>query len=418
MTEKPALDPFGRAYARLAFGLERHVPGFIDAWLGSEADRAALETVEPPPPELLAREAEELLASVPALGTSAQREGYLTRQVTAMLANARRLAGEDLPYREEVRLLFDIEPKATSEAVYDAGIAELDALLPGNGAVQERMASWREQYVIAPEVARRLVDIILPELRERTRAIVDLPADESIEIQMVRDQPWSGYNWYLGDARSRVDLNTDLPIHAFRLTELLAHEGYPGHHTEHLLKERLYTIDGLGEHALQLINTPECLISEGIATVAESMVFSTEELAAFRRDHVYPAAGITGDPDREIAIAAARRALASAPGNAALLLHEEGRDPDEVVAYLQRYGLSTEAEARQRLRFIANPLWRAYIFTYDVGYDLITRWLASEPAARERRYRSLLTEQVYPSLIASEIEQLGVGGQAGMRETA
>ena len=217
----------------------------------------------------------------------------------------------------------------------------------------------------------------------------------------MQDQPWSGYNWYLGDGRSRVDLNTDLPIYAYRLTDLLAHEGYPGHHTEHALKERLYTEQGLGEHALQLINTPECVISEGIATIAEKMLFAPDELVRFRRERVYPAAGITGDPEREVAIGAATRILRSVPGNAALLLHEEGRDPEDVVAYLQRYALSTEAEARQRLRFIADPLWRAYIFTYHVGYELISTWLDQAPAERRSRFRTLLSEQVYPSQIAA-----------------
>lgn len=423
MTDKPALDAFGRGYARLAFGIEKHVPGFIDAWLGSEVERAALDPSVAPAPESLVRDAADLLESVKALDAPLLRKAYLTKQVEAMLTNARRLTGEELPYRDEVRLLFDIEPAATPEVTFDAAIAELDTLLPGDGSVQERMAAWRERYVIAPDVARRLVDVILPELRKRTRAIVDLPDEESIEIRMVQDQPWSGYNWYLGDAHSRVDLNTDLPIHAFRLTELLAHEGYPGHHTEHLLKERLYTIDGLGEHALQLINTPECLVSEGIATVAESMLFTPEALAEFRRDRVYAAAGIVGDPEREIAIAAARRALAAAPSNAALLLHDEGQTAEDVVAYLRRYGLSTEAEARQRLRFIANPLWRAYIFTYDVGYDLVTRWLAgTSDVERKRRFRALLTEQVYPSFIANEVQQAVAQSQAGtepgMRERA
>lgn len=399
MAEKPPLDAFAREYARLAFGIERHVPGYIDAWLGSEDDRASLDAEQMP--EEMVSAAGDLLASIASLEAPESRRGYLSKQVEAMQATARGLAGEALPYREEVRLLFDFDPEATPEAAYDAAIAELERLLPGDGPVVERMAEWKAGYTIAPDVARRVVDVILPELRERTAAIAELPADESIEIQMVSDQPWSGYNWYLGNARSRVDLNTDLPIHAFRLTELLAHECYPGHHTEHTLKERLYTVEGLGEHALQLINTPECLISEGIATTAEGMVFTPQEQVRFRRDRVYPAAGISGDPEREIAIAAARRELASVPGNAALLLHEEGRDEAEVVAYLRRYGLSTDAEARQRLRFIANPLWRAYIFTYHVGHDLITRWLDAAPGEeRAARYRTLLTEQVYPSQLA------------------
>lgn len=399
MAEKPPLDAFGRAYARLAFGIERHVPGYIDAYLGTDQDRAALD-VDQTPDELLAA-AHDLLAGIASLEAPESRRGYLGKQLEALQTTARRLAGDEVPYREEVRLLFDIEPTATPETAYDAAIAELGRLLPGDGPIAARMAEWRASYTIAPDVARRVVDLILPELRERTASIVDLPADESIEIQMVSDQPWSGYNWYLGNARSRVDLNTDLPIHAFRLTELLAHECYPGHHTEHTLKERLYTVDGLGEHALQLINTPECLISEGIATTAEEMVFSPPELVQFRRERVYPTAGISGDPEREMAIATARRELSSVPGNAALLLHEEGRTEAEVAAYLQRYGLSTEEEARQRLRFIANPLWRAYIFTYHVGHDLISRWLAAAPAEeRTARYRTLLTDQVYPSQLA------------------
>src|SRR6185503_14660046 len=117
---------------------------------------------------------------------------YLAAQVTAMETTARRLAGETVPYRDEVRLLLDIEPAATPEATYDAAIAELDRLLPGAGPVAPRMIAWRQGYAIAPEVARRLIDVVLPELRQRTRAMVDLPETETIEMQMVRDKPWSG----------------------------------------------------------------------------------------------------------------------------------------------------------------------------------------------------------------------------------
>ena len=402
MTEKPSFDAFGREYARLSFGIERHVPGFIDAYLGPPAERATLDPDPAPAPSDLVAAARELLSAIPALDAGEGRKDYLTKQVEAMLTTARRIAGEEFPYREEVRLLFDIEPYATPESIYDAAIADLETLLPGDGPIAERMNAWRRSFVLPPETARRLVDVVLPELRERTQEIVDLPKDESIEIRMVQDQPWSGYNWYLGDGHSRVDLNTDLPIYAYRLTDLLAHEGYPGHHTEHTLKERLYTEQGWGEHALQLINTPECLVSEGIATVAESLIFSPEELVRFRRERVYPAAGISGDPEREVAIGMALRVLRSAPGNAALLLYEEGRDTEDIVRYLQRYALSSEAEARQRLRFIADPLWRAYIFTYHVGFELISTWLDQASASERRgRFRTLLTNQVYPSQICS-----------------
>ncbi|MCA9880234.1 MAG: hypothetical protein KC442_20710, partial [Thermomicrobiales bacterium] len=218
MPDRPALDSFGQAYARLAFGLERHIPGFIDAWLGSEADRAALEPASAPPAPDLVAEAGALKAQAATLDTSPQRREYLLKQITAMETVARTLNGEQIPYREEVRLLFDVEPAAKPEAVFEDAIRDLDALAPGEGPVQERLAEWRAQYIVSPETARKLVGVILPELRERTRRIVALPDDETIEISMVSDQPWSGYNWYLGQARSRVDLNTDLPMYAYRLT--------------------------------------------------------------------------------------------------------------------------------------------------------------------------------------------------------
>ncbi len=165
MQEPPALDPFGQAYARLSFGLERHVPGFIDAWLGSAAERAALEPASAPPAADLVAEAGALKAQAVSLDTNPQRREYLRKQITAMETVARTLAGEQFPYRDEVRLLFDVEPAVKPEAMFDDAIRELDTLVPGDGPVLERLAEWRAQYIISPETARRVVDVILPELR-------------------------------------------------------------------------------------------------------------------------------------------------------------------------------------------------------------------------------------------------------------
>lgn len=51
------------------------------------------------------------------------------------------------------------------------------------------------------------------------------------------DEPFAAANGYLGDYRLRIELNTDLPVNLARLSDLLAHEAYPGHHTELVLKE-------------------------------------------------------------------------------------------------------------------------------------------------------------------------------------
>jgi hypothetical protein len=400
-------DPISSEYLSLSFAIDRRFPGFIDAYFGPPEIREAAQVKAYSDPEELLKRATALADVVAAGPYPDSRKGFLLAQIRAMAMISRRLTGQPVDYVDEVRACFDIEPAYSPESVFDTAIAELNELLPGEGDVRERMIAWRDGYVVTPETARRLIDLIEAETRRRTETFVQLPPGDGVEIAFVYDKPWSGYNWYLGDYRSRVDVNTDLPIHAQDLTGLIAHEAYPGHHTEHALKEQvLYREHGYGEHAIQLINTPECVISEGIATLAESIVFPGEEGPRWQADTLYPAAGIAGDPVREARIAKARTALRAVGGNAALRLHAEGQSEDEVIAYLMRYGLASEQEARQRFRFIADPLWRPYIFTYHVGRDLLSRWLdLAPPEERRARFRSLLTEQVTPSQIAAQIEE-------------
>lgn len=398
------LDDLSQRYVSLGFGLERHIEGTVDAYVGPPEIRETAMTEPLPAPADLLDQATALLQDIAATELPPSRTDYLTAQVTALQTTCRKLTGEEIPYREEVRLCFDIEPEKTPEAVYDEAIAALGDALPGSGDIADRMIAWRAQFEVPVDTAREMIDRIVAETRTRASAFAPLPDGEGIEIVMVSNQPWSGYNWYLGNCRSRVDINTDLPIQASRLLNLVAHEGYPGHHTEHAIKEqRLFRELGYGEHAIQLINTPECVMSEGIATLAESIIFTPEEAAAWRNDHLYRPAGIEVDPIRELQIVQAQRALTSVAGNAALLLHEDHLPENEVAGYYARYALETPERARKRLSFIADPLWRAYIFTYHVGYDLLGAWLdlPSDEAGdtRQSRFAHLLADQVTPSAV-------------------
>lgn len=388
------LDAISQRYIELAFDIEAHVEGFVDAYFGPPELRRRPEAR---PPAQIAADLVDLAAVVRASDYPATRRGYLTAQLRGMEATARRLAGEPLSYADEVRACFDIEPVYTPEARFEEANATLEELLPGPGPLAERLAAWRRGFEVPPAVARRMIDTIAAEARRRTAALVALPEGEEVRFELVSDKPWSGYNWYLGEARSLVEINTDLPIKANALLDLVCHEAYPGHHTEHALKEqRLYRERGWGEQAIQLINTPECVIAEGIATLAADMIFGPEA-HTWAATHLYPLGGIAGDPEREARIAAAQWSLRALSANAATLLHARGADPEEVVAYIMRYGLRTEREARQSLRFINTPLWRTYAFTYFVGRQLIDAWLAR--GDRNARFAQLLTEQVYPSML-------------------
>jgi hypothetical protein len=232
----PPLDPVASLYVTLAYGIERHIPGYVDAYVGPPDERAAAASGPTPEPARLLDAARALAVRVAEAAIPETRIGYLTAQIAAMTTTCRKLAGEEIAYADEVRLLFDIEPTRTPESSFEAAITALADLLPGTGDVAARMSTWRRQHEISPDTARRLTDLIVPEIRRRSTAIVDLPAGEGVEFRFVSDQPWSGYNWFLGGGRSRVELNTDLPLHSYRLPNLLCQEAYPGHHAEHTLK--------------------------------------------------------------------------------------------------------------------------------------------------------------------------------------
>jgi len=101
------------------------------------------------------------------------------------------------------------------------------------------------------------------------------------------------------------------------------------------------------------------------------------------------------------------RPLSAVRQNAAILLHDRATDPDEVVAYLQRWSLLGEDQARQRMRFLTDPLWRAYTSTYVEGEKLLRPWLqARDPGTSAlSRFQRLLDEPLTPALIQAELAQ-------------
>ena len=86
-------------------------------------------------------------------------------------------------------------------------------------------------------------------------------------------------------------------------------------------------------------------------------------------------------------------------------VHDEHRDVDDVVAFLQRWLLVDDTRARQSLKFLSSPLWRAYTSTYVEGYRLLRTWLDDRPATvgLTERFGRLLDEPLIPSSLRAEL---------------
>ncbi|MGE2723337.1 DUF885 domain-containing protein [Mycolicibacterium pulveris] len=386
-----------REYLLLGLRFDRVEAGYVDAFTGDQELRRAVAAEPPPDPAELARQAERLQAELPA-GLEPARADFVGAHLRALACAGRKFAGHDVGFVDEVEAYFDVRITKGDEERYRQAHRRLDEALGGHGPLAERMAAYRAGEEIAPERLEECIHAFSSALRDRVRAQYPLPETETITYEVVTDKPWSGFNYYLGDYRSTVAVNADLKQQMANLPRLVAHESYPGHHTEHCRKEAgLVEGKGQQEQTIFLVNTPQCLMAEGLADLALYAAVGPDwgRWAA----EIYADLGLRFDGERAVAVAEAMAALADVRQDAALMLHDEHRDVDDVVAFLERWLLVDDQRARQMLRFLSSPLWRAYTSTYVEGYRLLRGWLDARPAGvgLTERFGRLLDEPLIPS---------------------
>jgi hypothetical protein len=387
----------GEAFVRLALAIDMHFPGYVDAYFGPQALSHAARQREKIPLSELADRALELAASVASDASLAhRRREWLQGEIAAMQTTLRLLAGDELDILVEVRGLYGVTPAWVEEATFEEAHHALKAVLPGSGPVTERALAFRQRLRVSLERIRPAFDRLHEDLRRRTLAYFPLPHEETCDILCVRDKPWLAYNVYKGCGRSRIDFNLDWPMHLHQLPGILAHEAYPGHHTELAIKEeRLVQGEGWLEQAVVLRNSPACLVSEGMAMNALDVIAGQEEVTEYYAD-LLDAAGLPAqDASRVADFVRARRPLERVSDNQILLLHGEKVSGDEVVAYGMRHDLTPEDEQRKMLSFYQEPLSRSYGFNYTIGRDLVERYLAAAPD-RKAAFAALLSEPMTP----------------------
>jgi hypothetical protein len=374
-------EPIVERYLRLGLQVGRHVDGIVDAYYGPAELAAAVEAEPPVDPRVLADDADSLLAELD--------DGWLRDQVVGLRTYAGVLAGESRSYADEVEGCYGVRPAHTDEAVFAAAHERLEELLPGDGTLAERKDRWEESMRVPADVVEGILPAVIEEARAATRELIDLPDGESVDPEIVHDKSWLAFCAYLGDLRSRIEVNVDLPISAFGLLVLAIHETYPGHHVERCCKEDLLVRErGLLEETIVLVPAPQSLIAEGIATLAPGVLLGGD--AGARLAATVHAAGVDFDLAHARAVDEALEPCRWVQVDAALMLHEEGADEDEARAYLERWGLMTPEWSAHMIRFLNAATSRSYVLTYAAGRQLCGAWVGDDLG----RFRRLLTEQV------------------------
>ena len=386
------------SYIELGLALGRHIDGMVDAYYGPPAPAERAAAGAPAPPARLLEEAGRLLGALDAgeaedgVELEDARRRWLRAQVIGLHTTARKLTGESIGYADEVELCYGVRPRRVDEELFEQAHRRLEDVLPGKGDLAERFVDWREAQAVPVDQLPGAIDSLCQDLRDRTAQAFGLPDGEHVDFELVTNQPWSGFNYYLGDLHSRVAINTDLPVLSTSLGHLVAHEAYPGHHTEHSRKEvGLVRSRRWLEESIFLVGTPQCLMAEGLADLGLETVMG-ERPEPVLAEHLRPL-GIRYDHEVAAAVAVAGEELGYVRSNAAFLLHEDGADPDSVADYIARWSLTSAERAKKSVSFLMDPTWRAYITCYIEGFRLCRAYVAGQPA----RFETLITEQLVPA---------------------
>jgi len=408
----PAPDQIAIEYLLLALRLDQHRPGLVEGYFGPADLKARVDMEQRRSPAALRDDASVLRGRLAAEVEEPDRRDWLDAQLVALEAHADDLAGTDRGFEWLATRYMGMAPERRADGTFLAALTEVASIVPGSGSLEARLEAWDRALEIPVDRLKDIVEWLVASFRKRAERDFGLPADEGLQVSLVTGQPWSGYNWYDGGLRSRVDINTDLPVRAPDLVTLTAHETFPGHHLEHAWKEA-DLVEGKRrlEASLLLLNAPECVVSEGLATVGPSIASPVADrvdllLEAFERAGL----ALAADParardtaERAVALTEPREALAAIRGNVAFLRFVDGWSHEEALLYLQDVGGYSPTVAAKRLEFVEHPAFRTYVFVYADGAALIRRWLERVPEAeRTDRFGRLLHEQITPGRILAE----------------
>ena len=409
MGQTPPPDPYrsvAEQYVKLVLAVGQHDGDYVDAFYGPPEWRTEAEGVKKPlatiDAEAVAVEAQ--LAALPlpsAKSPDAElwglRRQYLARQLAAMRSRIAMLQGKKFTFDEESLALYDAVAPTKPVAEFEAVLSQLSARLPGEGSLIDRYDRYKAGFIIPKTRLDRVFQEAIRGCRGRVPS-VQMPMQERFTIEYVTGKSWSGYNWYQGNFKSLIQINTDLPIYIDRAVDLACHEGYPGHHVYNVLLEKNLVRDrGWIEYTVYPLFSPQSLIAEGTANYGIDVAFSMADRLRFEGDVLFPLAGLDESKAADYYSILALVDRLSYAGNEAARQYLDGKITREAaVAFLEKYAMYSKPRAEQRVKFIDQ--YRSYVINYNLGKDLIRTYVEKTMGRDKTAQRRW---QVFSGLISS-----------------
>jgi hypothetical protein len=291
----PPLNALGAGYVQAALRLDQHDSSLVDAWRGPER-------MEPGPRGPV----KNIAADIAVLREDAARAAadissdedrarlrYLTLQLDALRYAADRQLGRAASIDEQAKEEFAMAFPPLDAAAVQRTLAEIATLLPGKDTLAQRVNDLRRRVRVPREKRRAVVEAALAACKEVSAPVFSLPAHAAFTLgfsQFGAHAGWDGWANHAGDFRTEIWINEEYSLDVSRALRLACHEGYPGHHVQHVLIDQLLE----SRQWMELRLTPgfgrHLLLTEGAAEVASDLAFPADRRAALYRETLFPAA--------------------------------------------------------------------------------------------------------------------------------
>ena len=397
------ISKFGEDFLLLALRIDKHIKGYVDFYIGPENLKQSVKNESITSPNKLLNDSQYLLKQLDTQGFKKQREQYIKKLLIAMKTSTEVLNGAEIPFRDKFLKLYDVSLQACEESELTDLKEEFNIAYEGSGSLGERLSKLREQRKIPKSDVYVLYKKALKIVKNRTEELFPnlLPSKEQIDIELIGEKninkaKWSYYNWYLGNYKSRIEVNPNYNMYWSSILDAAAHEGYPGHHTEFVVKEyRLYHRNSQFEHSLLLLNSPTLIISEGIANTALNTLFSYRNQAEISLKEFCSNKNEDTPLNTLIKQYSVKRKLERFSYNLAYHALLDKWSDKKLIQYASNFEIFSKEDIYNRMKLLKNPVYSTTGFSYFSGSKLILNKYREFPSAKN--FKELLTKPILPS---------------------
>jgi len=258
---------------------------YIDAYIGSDSLKTKVKNEDHFKFQRLIEDANRLLNNLDDIELEDNRKTFMKKHLLAFKSILKLLNNDVINLKQQVKNILDVDLEWTDEKEFENGLKLFDNGLPGNGDLNSRYYDWLQRNTYSfknDKLMLGFIDSLIKSIRNFSKDIVDMPKEDEVIIDLVSDKNYGASTRYVGNYKSKLNINKDIPFNFFQAIPLIAHELYPGHHTEFCMKEKyLVKEKGYFESTVFLLYSPQLVISEGIGEVAFDMIFSDDYFLSY-----------------------------------------------------------------------------------------------------------------------------------------